>query len=135
MLENKVEKKSIEIIGRQQTRDTVIGYETGSDIAIGPGNVRAVFVDKASGHKWSLTMKQKEQLPDSFIEYCDMMNSYGHKLQLFRSDDEAVYKTPTMKAIFKRYNLTATQSAPDLHQWNGLAEASNKKSKKSFKIL
>ena len=109
-------RKEVEITGRQQTRDTVIGFETGSDIAIGPGNVKAIFVDKASGFKWSLTMKTKDQLPDAVIEYCDLMESYGHKLSNFRSDDEAVYKTPTMKSIFKRYGITATQSAPDLHQ-------------------
>jgi hypothetical protein len=91
--------------------------------------VKAVFVDKASGFKWSLTMKSKDQLPDALVEYCDLMESYGHKLNHFRSDDEAVYKTPIMKSIFKKYGITATQSAPDLYQWNGLSEASDKKSK------
>jgi len=39
------ENQPKEIIGKQQHRNTVIGYETGSDIAIGPGNVKDVFVD------------------------------------------------------------------------------------------
>ncbi|NDB87310.1 MAG: hypothetical protein EB127_32200 [Alphaproteobacteria bacterium] len=66
-----------------------------------------------------------------FIQFppFDLMESYGHKLKNFRSDNEAMYKTQTMKAICKRYGITASQSAPDLHQWNGLAESANKKSK------
>ena len=51
-----------------ELRNMKIGYQTGSDIAVGPGLTKAVFVDKASGFKWSMTMKNKSQLPEAFSE-------------------------------------------------------------------
>lgn len=114
---------------RTEPRNITIGKETGSDIACGPGNFKAVFIDKASNHKWSMTIDTKDHLPDAFLEYTRFMKSYGHVLQHLRSDDEAVYKTPAMKAILKENNMTASQSAPSMKQWNGLAESSIKKTK------
>ena len=106
-----------------------IGYQTGSDIAIGPGMSKAVFVDKASGFKWSMTMKSKSQLPEALTSYCEFMRLHGHNLKEFISDDEAVYKTTEMKRLMSYYGISATQSPPDQHHMNGLAEAANKKSK------
>ena len=42
---------------RTQLRNLIIGKETGSDIVVGPGKFKAVFVDKVSGHKWFMTIK------------------------------------------------------------------------------
>ena len=56
------------------------------------------------------------------------MLQHGHSLTDFKSDDEAVYKTPQMKQLYKQFKVQASHSSPDIHQWNGLAEASNKKS-------
>ena len=114
---------------RTQGRNMVIGAEIGSDIAIGPGSVKAVFVDKVTGYKWSMTMRTKDTLPEAFAEYCRMMTSYGHHLKHLKSDDEAVYKTPAMKLILKEFKMTSSQSAPNMKQWNGLAESNIKKSK------
>jgi hypothetical protein len=96
----------------------VIGYETGSDIVPGPGNHshRAVFVDKATGYKWSCSLPKKDQLPQAFAQYCYFMLQNGHTLHQFRSDDEAVYKTPIMKQLYKQFKINPTHSAPDLHQ-------------------
>jgi hypothetical protein len=116
------------VSNRSQKRNMIIGDEIGSDIAIGPGNVKAVFVEKASGYKWSMTMKTKDNLPEAFAEYCRMMTSYGHHLRHLKSDDEAVYKSPAMKLILKEFQMTASQSAPNMKQWNGLAESNIKKS-------
>jgi hypothetical protein len=50
---------------REELRNMIIGYETGSDIVPGPGNksYRAVFVDKATGFKWSALLPKKSHLP------------------------------------------------------------------------
>jgi len=122
--------KTPEVVSdRSQRRNMIIGDEIGSDIAIGPGNVKAVFVEKASGYKWSMTMKTKDNLPEAFAEYCRMMTSYGHHLRHLKSDDEAIYKSPAMKVVLKEFQMTASQSASNMKQWNGLAESNIKKSK------
>ena len=60
---------------REELRNMVIGYETGSDIVPGPNNksYRAVFVDKASGFKWSASLPKKSHLPEAFTQYCEFM--------------------------------------------------------------
>ena len=115
---------------REELRNMVIDYETGSDIVPGPGNKshRAVFADKATGFKWSVSLPKKSHLPEAFTGYCEFMSQHGHTLTNFKSDDEALYRTPEMKRLYKKYKVNATHSSPDMHQWNGLAEASNKKS-------
>jgi hypothetical protein len=56
------------------------------------------------------------------------MQQHGHSLTHLKTDDEAVYKTPIMKQLYAKFLSSATHSSPDIHQWNGLAEASNRKS-------
>jgi hypothetical protein len=84
---------------REELRNMVIGYETGSDIVPGPNNKthRAVFVDKASGFKWSVSLPKKSYLPEAFTQYCEFMYQHGHTLTTFKSDDEAIYKTSQIK--------------------------------------
>jgi hypothetical protein len=115
---------------REELRNMVIGYETGSDIVPGPGNKshRAIFVDKATGFKWSVSLPKKSHLPEAFTGYCEFMNQHGHTMTHFKSDDEVVYKTPEMKRLYKKFKVNPTHSSPNIHQWNGLAESSNKKS-------
>jgi hypothetical protein len=115
---------------REEIRNMVIGYETGSDIVPGPNNksYRAIFVDKATGFKWSASLPKKSHLPEAFTQYCEFMHQHGHVLTNLKTDDEALYKTPVMKQLYKRFISNATHSSPDIHQWNGLAEASNRKS-------
>ena len=109
--------KTPEVVSnRSQRRNMIIGDEIGSGISIGPGSVKAVFVEKASGYKWSMTMKTKDNLPEAFAEYCRMMTSYGHHLRHLKSDDDAVYKSPAMKVILKEFQMTASQSAPNMKQ-------------------
>ena len=78
---------------REELRNMIIGYETGSDLVPGPGNKshRAIFVDKATGFKWSASLPKKSHLPEAFTAYCEFMNQQGHSLMDFKSDDEALY--------------------------------------------
>jgi hypothetical protein len=124
----KLPKHTNPMISVPELRNMEIGYQTGSDIAVGPGLTKAVFVDKASGFKWSMTMKNKSQLPEAFSEYCEFKLLQKHTLKEFISDDEAVYKTPEMKRLLTRHKMVARQSPPDEHHMNGHAESANKKS-------
>ena len=83
---------------------------------------------KATGFKWSAVLPKKSHLPQAFTGYCDFMFQHGYILSHFKSDDEALYKTPEMRSLYSKYKIRATHSSPHLHQWNDLAEASNKKS-------
>jgi hypothetical protein len=56
------------------------------------------------------------------------MSQHGHSLTNFKSDDEVLYKTSEMQSLYKKFKVTPTHSSPNIHQWNGLAEVSNKKS-------
>ena len=86
---------------REELRNMIIGYETGSDIVPGPGNksFRAIFVDKATGFKWSALLPKKSHLPQAFTGYCEFMLQHGHSLTNFKSDDEMLYKTPEMQRL------------------------------------
>jgi hypothetical protein len=90
---------------REELRNMVIGYETGSDIVPGPSNRshRAVFVDKAIGFKWFASLPKKSHIPEAFTQYCEFMLQHGHSLTAFKSDDEAVYKTQQMKQLYKHF--------------------------------
>jgi hypothetical protein len=71
---------------REELRNMVIGYETGSDIVPGSGNTshRAIFVDKATGFKWSAVLPKKSHLPQAFTGYCDFMFQHGHTFSHFK---------------------------------------------------
>jgi hypothetical protein len=102
---------------REEIRNMVIGYETGSDIVPGPNNksYRAIFVDKATGFKWSASLPKKSHLPEAFTQYCEFMHQHGHVLTNLKTDDEALYKTPVMKQLYKRFISNATHSSPNIH--------------------
>jgi hypothetical protein len=88
-----IQDKSKKSHHREELRNMVIGYETGSDIVPGPNNKshRAVFVDKATGFKWSASLPKKSHLPEVLTQYCEFMQQHGHSHTELKTDDEAVY--------------------------------------------
>ena len=74
---------------REELRNMVIGFKTGSDIVPDPGNKshRAVFVDKATGFKWSASLPTKNHIPEAFTQYCEFRLQHERSLTDFKSDD------------------------------------------------
>lgn len=81
-----------------------------------------VMSDEGSGFIWVYIVAHKSAVPDCLRETLTFCKRYQHKLQVFRTDYEAVLRGVDMEQIYRAEQIQHQHSAPYTPQQNGAAE-------------
>lgn len=93
------------------------------------GGSRYIFtlVDDASSKLFCYFLKSKDQVPDIFKEFKDLIeNQTGRRIKVFRSDNGGEFVNKKMEKLFKSCGIKHQLSVPYNPEQNGKAERFNR---------